>query len=313
MIKRITGKELDLLDLTITGYLQYMNEKHNRPKYPLKDRLDEGLKKKTIEIYGKFQENEVIGFAVIYLNFVGINIILNKYLIEEMNLSMVEIELFDEGFSQLKKKFRSVKYMGPVSELLAEHLRKNNFQTFKRARMRINQESIDSLVDPTLPPGYKFREYKIQDKESLAKVMSSSHFNKNHPDGLIWKNWNGVNGCMDLLNGIESNQYGKFQPQLSKVIEKDGESIAVCLLTVVTNDVGYIPEIVVSHTEKRKGLGKQIMVSSLKGFIKNGNFSSEVELDVTLDNNNASKLYSSLGFTETNQYTVYVWNERKKG
>ncbi len=310
MIKRITSKELDLLDSTITGYLQYLNEKFNRPKYPLKDRLDEGLKKKSIEIYAKFLNNEVIGFVVINLNAAGMNIILNEYLIEEMKLTMVELDLFDEAFSKLKKVSQSVKYMGSVSELLALHMDKNNFLSFKRARMRINQGSLESLAEPTLPPGYKFREYKIEDKESLAEVMSLSHFNKNHPDGLIWENWNGIKGCMDLLNGIESNQYGKFNPHLSKVIEKDGKPIAVCFLTLLANEVGYIPEIVVSNTEKNKGLGKQIMAFSLKEFIKNEPSSPKIELDVTLDNSNASKLYASLGFTETNQYIVYVWNKR---
>ena len=309
MIRRITGKELDLLDSTITGYLKYMNEKHNRPKYPLKDRLDEGLKKKTIEIFGKFLDNEAIGFVVINLNFVGMNIFLDQYLIEEKKLSMAEIDLFNEGFSRMKKEFQSVKYMGPVSELLAQHLKKNDFMAFKRARMRINEDSITSLDDPTLPPGYKFREYRFEDKESLAEVMSLSHFNKNHPDGLIWGNWNGIDGCMDLLKGIESNHYGKFQPSLSEIIEKDGKPIAACLVTVLPNEFGYIPEIVVSQAEKGKGLGNMILVSTLKKFIKSGQYSSKIELDVTLDNSNASKLYSSLGFNEINQYSVYAWNE----
>ncbi|MHA1944914.1 MAG: GNAT family N-acetyltransferase [Candidatus Hodarchaeales archaeon] len=310
MIKRITSKELDLLDSTISAYLRYINEKLNRPKFPLKVRLAERLKQNSIEIYGKFFDDEVIGFVIIYLNDIGMNIILNKYLIDEMKLTMVELDLFDEAFSRMKKEFQSMRYMGQVSEPLARHLRKNEFLSFRRARMRIIRESIQSLPKPKLPDGYEFREYRLEDKERIIEIMAQSHFNENHPDGLIWKNWNGITGCRDLLNGIESSQYGKFNTHLSKVIEKDGKPIAVCLVTLLANEVGYIPEIVVSNTEKKKGLGKQIMAFSLKEFIKNEQSSSKIELDVTLDNSNASKLYTSLGFTETNQYTVYVWNER---
>ena len=234
---------------------------------------------------------------------------MNKQLIEDENLNMIEIELFDAAFTRLRGEFNSVKYMGPVSDLLADYLKENNFQSFKRARMSINREAIESLVDPKkLPQGFKIRDYELGDKQILAEVMALSHFNKSHPDGLIWTNWNGVEGCMDLLQGIENSTYGKFNRIHNKVVEKDSKPIAVSFVTTIGNNAGYIPEIVVSQSEKNKGLGKLLLTYSLKEFIKRNPNSSNIDLDVTIDNNNASKLYTSLGFGVTNNYVVYVWN-----
>ena len=308
MIKKIVSSEIDILDSVIEAYFEYIKEKFNRPKFPLKERLTEGLEKKELEIYSQFSGNEAIGFSVVNLESIGINLFLNYKLINERNINGIDIDLFNHTFERLKSNYESIKYSGPVSESFKEHLTKNDFKIFKRARMGIDKRVLESLNETEPPPGYFFRNYQTSDKLELAKIMSISHFHPDHPDGLIWKNWNGIEGCLDLLTGIENSTYGKFETPLNKVIEKNKQPIGACFITLLANDVGYIPEIVVSEEEKNRGIGKKLLVYSLKEFMKAKPEAPKVDLDVTLNNNNASKLYSTIGFEEINQYSVYVWN-----
>ncbi|MFX0091100.1 MAG: GNAT family N-acetyltransferase, partial [Candidatus Hodarchaeota archaeon] len=86
------------------------------------------------------------------------------------------------------------------------------------------------------------------------------------------------------------------------------KSRGVCFITILP-EFGYIPEIVVSASLRGKGFGKALLTHALKQFIKQEPEFSRVELDVTLKNNSAAKLYKSLGFQEKNQYSVYVWKK----
>ncbi len=304
MIKNISIDDLDSLDSVILNYLLY----NNRPSFPLKERLAEGLNKETIVVFGKFSDNEAVGISVINLSSIGINLFLDNKLIEERNLLNAESELFNAAFSYLKKNHTSIKYMGPVSQTLEKFLENHNFQSFNRMRMTIDKTKIEALENPLSPEGYRFDNYRFDLRNILAEIMADSHFNKNHPDGLIWGNWNGINGCLMLLTEIEKSIYGKFEFSDNKIIMKDNLPIGVCFVTILPNDVGYIPEIVITQTEKHKGLGRILLTYSLKEFIHKHDSSQRVDLDVTIDNNYASKLYSSLGFKEVNPYTVYVWN-----
>jgi len=308
MIKNLSIKDLDSLDSLILNYFQYTN----RPSFPLKERLAEGIKKETIVVFGKYLNNEAIGISVVNLNSVGINLFLDNKLIEEKKLINVESELFNAAFSLMKKNYKSIKYMGPVSETLLKFFEDNNFQSFNRKRMSIDSTIIKALENPFCPKGYRFKDYSTDLRNTLAEIMADSHFNENHPDGLIWGNWNGINGCLDLLSGIENSVYGKFELSDNKIIMKENFPIGVCFVTTLANDIGYIPEIVISRTEKQKGLGKILLIYSLKEFINKHDSSPRVDLDVTIDNNYASKLYSSIGFKEVTPYIVYVWNGDKK-
>ena len=79
-------------------------------------------------------------------------------------------------------------------------------------------------------------------------------------------------------------------------------------MTCRNGDTGYIPDIVIDHDYRGRGLGKAILIHSMKRQLKSDAAITKVDLDVTLSND-ARLLYESLGFENVREYTMYTWKK----
>jgi ribosomal protein S18 acetylase RimI-like enzyme len=80
-------------------------------------------------------------------------------------------------------------------------------------------------------------------------------------------------------------------------------------LITIQGNYAYIPDICIDPNIRRKGLGRALLVDTLKRLIEKYSELDGVRLDVTLENP-AKHLYDSLGFKELRRYEVLNWLSR---
>ncbi|MFX0065968.1 MAG: GNAT family N-acetyltransferase [Candidatus Hermodarchaeota archaeon] len=313
MIKQITLDTLDDLTDLITDYLQFLKDERGRPPSPLKEQLKELLSEKARVIFALYQKNQVLGFATASPSEGIINVIHIQKSIKERDDSealIYEKKLFNAAFTYLKADCSTVRIFGiQISDNLANYVVKNGFKNIKRAKMFIERESIESLVEPDLPSEYKFVPWNVDLIPFIADLLAMYHFNGDqHPDAEVFPQFAGIEGAKRLIEGIRTNKYGQFKEDYTVIIKHNEKCIGANFMTLFP-EFGYIPEIIVSPEHRGKGLGKGLLIHSLKQFIKKEPDISRVELDVTLKNIPAARAYKSLGFQERDQYSVFIWNK----
>ena len=108
--------------------------------------------------------------------------------------------------------------------------------------------------------------------------------------------------------GIEANRYGDYKEGQSWLLTSEGTNIGACFMTIRQGEAGYIPDICVEPEFRGKGLGKALLVHSMKRQLEAEGDLTKVDLDVTLSNN-ARFLYQSLGFETVREYSMYSWKK----
>ncbi|MHA2363389.1 MAG: GNAT family N-acetyltransferase [Candidatus Hodarchaeales archaeon] len=317
MIEIIDLENIEILSNVISSYLHYIKEKMGRPVYPLKKQLKKGLKNKIMELYTLIDENNnPLGFSVTNTKENRISLIFDKQLestLGKKRLAKYERELFIFTFNQLKKKADCIRMGGEVSESLNASITELNFGQYDRLRMMIDRTTIEQLTEILLSSEYVFTSWNgiNENNDYLIRLMAETHFNaEKHPDGLIFSRFAGIEGCQRLVREVEESVYGEYDSNYSRILKHNDKSIGVCFLTKYSNKrFGYIPEIFLLPKYQGKGLGKVILVHTIKYFIENEPDFAQVELDVTLSNDTAANLYKSVGFKETNKYSVYIWQK----
>ncbi|MFX0115934.1 MAG: GNAT family N-acetyltransferase [Candidatus Hodarchaeota archaeon] len=312
MIKRLTTEDLDDLDRLIEEYLQFIQEKYGQPAIPLKEQLQDAIAQNTRVIFAVYdQEGEAVGMTVGNLASHWITLFYVQSNLNPSNLSKAfnyEKELFEAIFTHLKENSPTISIGRDLSEALGKQIVELGFQRFERARMSISRSEIDELKEPALPPEFTFTAWNKEMQGLLVKVLGQSHFVSDHVDGQVFPQFLGVEGFRVLLEGIENSTYGQFKEQFPRVLNHNGKPIGICFLTAFPSNVGYIPEIVIAPPYRGKGLGKALMIHSIKHFMEIEPEIPRVDLDVTLDNIPAATLYPSLGFQEQQRYFLSVWN-----
>ncbi|MHA2295009.1 MAG: GNAT family N-acetyltransferase [Candidatus Hodarchaeales archaeon] len=308
MIKQITVDEINDLEDVISAYLEHRKEKYDQPPFPLREQIKKALSKEIVEVLAlSDQEKSVTGFVMIQPSEGNLNLI---YVMNSSVKENKEKELFDIAFARLKESNAHVKYTGLIiNQNLANYMIDQGFRKFDRAKMAIDKSVIETLEEPELAPDYMFTSWKPELRQKMVKLLLGSHFNEDYADASVFPQWTSFDGCNTLLEEIENSKYGKFKAQHARVLKHDGKNIGVCFVTKLANNNGLIPEIVVSSSYRQKGLGKRLLIHSLKNFMKAETGIHKIELDVTLSNRNAAQLYESIGFQQVRKYSVYVWKK----
>jgi ribosomal protein S18 acetylase RimI-like enzyme len=309
--------ELDNLDGVIAAYFQYMKEKFNRPEYPLKERLRKGIEESKLRIYLASTDNlGPIGFTVVHHGEGRFSFILDLNLLEKMKPTRsLELQkaLFNEAFGSLKEGHTIIRFFGELSIELEPYALSCGFTNYKRARMGITRDKIDSLDDVTSvfvsESGFHLGSWTDEMLGIYADLIATQHFCLNHPDGYIFSQYQGYEGCKRLLEEITKSTFGKFTNSQTRILKHGDEHIGMCSVTTLPSNIGYIPEIILAQHYKGRGLGKALLVHSLQHYLKEEPNASTIELDVTLKNTNAANLYNSIGFEELNTYSVFVWTQ----
>jgi GNAT superfamily N-acetyltransferase len=313
LIKRLTTENIDDLDGLIEDFLQFMQEKYGQPVFPLKEQLQDAISQNTRAIFAVYDQDEkTVGMTVGNLASRWITLFYVQNMLNPSGNSktiIYEKELFEAVFTYLRENSPTVGIARDLSKALGKHIVELGFQRFERARMSINRSEINELAEPTLPPDFTFTAWNKEMSDLLVKILRQSHFNSDHVDEQVFPQFSGVDGVRFLLEGIENNTYGQFKEEFPRVLNHNGKPIGICFLTTLPSNVGYIPEIAILPSYRGKGLGKALIVHSIKHFIEIEPEIPGVDLDVTLDNVPAAALYSSLGFQERQRYFLSIWNK----
>ena len=312
MIKRLTTENIDDLDGLIEDFLQFMQEKYGQPAFPLKEQLQDAISQNTRAIFAVYdQDGKTVGMTVGNHASRWITLFYVQNMLNPSGNSktiIYEKELFEAVFTYLRENSPTVGIARDLSKALGKHIVELGFQRFERARMSINRSEINELAEPPLPQDFTFTAWNKEMSDLLVKILRQSHFNSDHVDEQVFPQFSGVDGVRFLLEGIENNTYGQFKEEFQKVLNHNGKPIGICFLTTLPSNVGYIPEIAILPSYRGKGLGKALIVHSIKHFIEIEPEIPGVDLDVTLDNIPAAALYSSLGFQERQRYFLSIWN-----
>lgn len=169
---------------------------------------------------------------------------------------------------------------------------------FRRFRMEIDFRET-ALLEPTLPPGYRFVPWEPTDLERHA--FAKYHSFRSDLDSTVFSCLGQVAGCQRLMMEIASQK--TFLPQATWLITHQPspnapvvdcgtiQGLAQNRVLGAIQNVGVVPE------HRGLGLGRALLLKSLEGF--RAARLKRVYLEVTAENTPAVELYKSSGFKLT--------------
>jgi GNAT superfamily N-acetyltransferase len=197
---------------------------------------------------------------------------------------------------------------GPwLTESLVRSILDLGFTKHERAYRTLDRTGVEGFSEPVLPEGMNFRIYTESDRGEISDLVFRC--TDGHVDQDVFPEFFGTpETCVKLLENIETSVYGVYTEGQSWILSDDDRNIGACFMTCRNGDTGYIPDIVLEHEYRGKGLGKAMLVHSMKRQLESDAKITKVDLDVTLANN-ARHLYESLGFKDVREYTMYTWKK----
>lgn len=155
-----------------------------------------------------------------------------------------------------------------------------------------------------LPEGYSLAAWDDKYVDQAVEVIHEGF--KVSKDVNFDPRFISVEGCKDVVEKITGNIFGRFLPEETRVVLKEGVVEGVCFVNMVTPAKANIPLISVKKGIRNKGLGKFLLKSSVSGLIKALSEQKiaviEVNAAVETDNYPALKMYRRIGFREDFTY-----------
>jgi ribosomal protein S18 acetylase RimI-like enzyme len=308
---RLTLDTLDDVSDLLDEYGKFIEKQLGIPSFPIKERFKTSLKERNDKISAFYNNNHApVGIVRTTTEKGNPNevYIMAFYCSEKVkDKGSLEIRLFDTVFNQLKDNHTIVRVAGmPLSSNLTDHIISSSFKRFDRWQMSIDKSTVQSLSKPNLPLNYTFTIWNDEYTEPIIEVITN--YNDQGVDNELFPYFKTIDTVRAFIEDLTKNRWGKFEANLTSILTHNGELIGVCFLTVLDNGNGYIPDIGILKTYQGKGLGKKLLIHSLKHYIEMQD-SNEIVLDITLKNAVALNLYKSLGFKFKSEYSVFVWNE----
>lgn len=299
MIRTIKEDELELIDPIITKFGQE-SDSGIPPKFI--ETVKSSVKEGKAFVYGAFADNNSI-------NGIGMfgNVSKRLSFVYAAGNADLEVELVDTLFNIHSHDCSMIHTGGPwVTEVISNHLVQLGFRKLDRAYMTLDRKSVEAFDSPVLAENMSFEVYANPHIDELSQVVFKS--NDGHIDQIVFPNFFGTPAdCKTLIENIEKNVYGEYKEPYSWLLRENGLLIGACLMTIRNKgDTGYIPDIVVVPEHRGKGLGKAILIHSMKEIVAGEPDIVKVDLDVTLEND-ARFLYKSVGFKNVREYSMYSW------
>ncbi|MGY5870797.1 MAG: GNAT family N-acetyltransferase [Candidatus Thorarchaeota archaeon] len=303
MIRKIKDDELDLIEPILTKFGKEADSVPPNFTETVKTSVKDG----KAFLYGAFTDNN-------NLNGIGMfgNVSKRLSFVYASGNVDLEIELIDAIFNNHSPDCPYIHAGGPLTtEAISNHLVKLGFRKLDRAYMTLSRKSVEAIDNSDLPDGMKLEVYDNSQIDELSKVVFNS--NIDHIDQIVFPNFFGsIENCKTLIENIEKSVYGEYKEPYSWLLKEDNRIIGACLMTIRNKgDTGYIPDIVIDPVYRGKGLGKMLLIHSMKKIIDGETDIVKVDLDVTLEND-ARFLYKSVGFKHVREYSMYTWvNDRE--
>ncbi len=304
MIREFEATKLDDIDPLINRFMEQTEEGAVPPNFG--EQIKTAVSKDRACLYGNYDENGSLRGIGLFGK-VSSRI---SFVFADGN-QKIEQKLVSTLFDRFSTERWFITTGGPwIDEAMSQHIVKIGFDRHDREHMTLARAEIQKLPEPELPPDMVFEAYTESHRDEIADLVFIG--NDGHVDQDVFPDFFGtLEDTKRLLENIENNRYGDYKEQSSWILRHNGIAIGTCFMTIRTGHHGYIPDIVIEPSYRGKGLGKAILVYSMKRQAENEASMDKINLDVTLSNN-AYHLYESLGFKTVREYTIYTWKKQVK-
>jgi ribosomal protein S18 acetylase RimI-like enzyme len=298
MIREIAVDELDIID-DILARMSRRLEGQLPPDF--KNQIRKSVSENKSALYCSFNsEGHIDGIA-------GFGKVSQRiaFVFADNNQHVTQ-DLVSAVFNHFSQEFDFISVLGPfVDEATQKHLMNLGFCQYDRAKMSLDREKILKLKLPELPDHMTYEVYNNEQRASIADVVYKG--NVDNIDGRVFPGFFGtLEATTKMLKDIESSRYGDYKEPYSWVLRDNGSVVGACFMTIRNGDTGYIPDIVITPDYQGKGLGRRLLLHSMKELLKGETDIVRVNLDVTLENR-ALLLYESFGFEVVQKNSVFVW------
>jgi ribosomal protein S18 acetylase RimI-like enzyme len=170
---------------------------------------------------------------------------------------------------------------------------------------------VADLADTSgLPEGkavqsYSFLPWQEKMQDNAARLIATAY--EGHVDSTINDQYRSVHGAKRfLMNIVQYPGCGVFFAPASWVaVDAEGELAGISLASLVAPEVGHITQICVAPTDRKTGVGYELMRRSLRSLAEHG--CEKASLTVTSANQEAIQLYQRIGFRTIRKFAAYVW------
>lgn len=242
------------------------------------------------ELYYYSDDNSNQGMSLIHLQE---EIMCNFYMKKSNNSTKSEIKFFDWMFHKLKNKTGGfISQFSLFSDIIIKHMTKLGVEPIKRHVMLIDGSKISGLSEPILDDQYKFASWSESYIDKCAELIVDAH--EGTLDSQIFVFYQQIKGSKEFLKQNSANKFGKFDKNIESVLLENADIIGLCSFNITENK-GFIPSIVISPKKRGLGLGKSLLIHTMKDLYQKHEIES-VGLLVTERNQTAYQLYNKLGF-----------------
>ncbi|MHA3963690.1 MAG: GNAT family N-acetyltransferase [Candidatus Thorarchaeota archaeon SMTZ1-45] len=301
MIKEIEFDKIDDIAPILDLYRERYGENSLAENFI--EQIKTSVSNDKTSLFGTYDKNEIlkgIGFfgkasARILLVFADGNMDLEKELLGAL------CNRFQKEYSHIATGGAWIPW---ISAPLSQHLIEIGFVKYDRAHMTLDKNAIEELDEPILPAGMSFEVYSRSNRNEISELIFRG--NDGSVDQDVFPDFFGsLENCMKMVEDIEGDRYGEYKDGSSWILRFDCVIIGACFMTCMDGATGYIPDIVIEPEHRGKGLGRALLIHSMKRQIESNTTICKTDLDVTFSNT-ARYLYESLGFSTVEEYAMYT-------
>ena len=147
---------------------------------------------------------------------------------------------------------------------------------------------LQNFATPPTPPEVS-RAVLDSDREPLAQLMLAAYRGESDDDN------NTLEDAHDEIRKTFAGEYGEFLPDISVIIERDGDIAATTLITLF-EERPFVCFTMTAPQFKRQGLALATLLAAIE-HLKSAQ-ETELRLLVTSGNSPAVRLYEHLGFVD---------------
>ena len=214
-----------------------------------------------------------------------------------------EIDFFDWIFNYLMGKTGGFISQYPLfSPGIVNRMTNLGIESITRHVMLINNSVINGILEPSLKNQYKFAPWSDKYIDTTAKLTVDAY--EGTLDSRIFVFFQHIEESKEFVKDASSNKFGAFDKNIESVLLEGEDVIGVCFINIKENK-GFIPSLVISPNKRGLGLGKSLLIHTMKDLHHTHPIES-VGLLVTEQNQTAYQLYKKLGFKTIDSGFTYL-------
>lgn len=273
--------------------------------------IEEGL----LQCLVLFEDDIPTGFLV-YTTLISEALELNIiHCIGNENLNAKRKVLMDKFIEQnkilMREKVVTYPLLGKQSSF-AEDIKTFGFKIVNTAVMGFNLTDANAINKtkeiylPKLPPEYTVTNWKTRYSKDAADIVHQAF--KESSDALFDSRFTTVKGCRDIVEKITESIYGKFLPEITKVLLYKNHPVGFCFANFTNDKIANVPIVAIIKKHRNNGFGKillkQLLDDLLTSAITEGWALKELNASCDADNMEAVSMYKAIGFTEEYTYPL---------